>query len=47
VEYKGKRRDLALTYEETPHEIKFITIHPLKLNQKQNRIETGRWEKEV
>ncbi len=41
----NKLRDLALTYEEKEDEIIFITIHPLKEGQKENRINSGRWKR--
>ena len=45
VTYKGRLRDMAVTYREDANEILLITIHPLKLNQKENRIQTNRWRK--
>ena len=44
LEYKGKMRDVCLVYtQEANKEVTFITIHPLKESQKENRIITGRW----
>ncbi|MEK6646979.1 MAG: hypothetical protein AABY84_09935 [Candidatus Firestonebacteria bacterium] len=45
VHYKGKMREMAIVYEETINEIKIITMHPLKLYEKMNRINRGRWRK--
>lgn len=43
--YKGKTREMAVTYEETADEVKIITIHPLKLYEKLSKIRRGRWQK--
>jgi hypothetical protein len=45
TKYKGKLREMALTYEETNSRITLITIHPLKNSQKLHRIKSGRWLK--
>lgn len=45
VLYKGRNRDMVVAYEESFSEVKLITIHPLKLLQKYNRIKTKRWRK--
>lgn len=45
IYYKNKLREMAVTYEETPDEIKIITIHPLKPYEKLSKIRTGRWQK--
>lgn len=42
--YKSKRREFAVVYEETATAVRLITIHPLKLQQKAARIQTGRWQ---
>lgn len=42
--YKTKRRDFALVYKEEDKRVMFITIHPLKLNQKISRVKSGRWK---
>ncbi len=44
TEYCGKLRELALTYRSHPSHILLITIHPLKPNQLQNRIQSRRWQ---
>ena len=44
TEYSGKLRELALTYRAYPSHILLVTIHPLKPNQLENRIRSGRWE---
>ena len=41
--FQGKERDVALTYTVDRDEIVFITIHPLKAGQKDQRINSGRW----
>lgn len=43
--FKGKERDIALVYRESGNEVLFITIHPLREKQKENRIQRGRWRK--
>jgi len=45
VLYKGRSRDMMVAYEEKFSEVKLITIHPLKLLQKFNRIKMKRWRK--
>ncbi|OHA87665.1 MAG: hypothetical protein A3A96_03200 [Candidatus Zambryskibacteria bacterium RIFCSPLOWO2_01_FULL_39_39] len=45
VLYNGGERDMMVAYEENTSEIILITIHPLKLLQKFNRIKTKRWKK--
>lgn len=41
----GKIRELMVAYEERKDKITLLTIHPLKLGQKNNRITKGRWRK--
>jgi hypothetical protein len=36
---------MALSYEEKINTIDLITIHPLKSNEKYNKINQGRWIK--
>lgn len=43
--YKGKIRDVAVVYKDSTKEAMLITIHPLKLHQKNSRIKSGRWKK--
>lgn len=43
--YKGKSREIMLAYTENSIEITLITIHPLKTEQKFNRIRSNRWQK--
>jgi len=43
VKYKGKIREMMIVYEEHQECVVIVTIHPLKKNQKDNRIKTGRW----
>lgn len=44
AKYKSKRREFAVVYEETAMTVRIITIHPLKLQQKAARIQSGRWQ---
>ena len=41
--YKGKKRELAISYVKIESGCKAITIHPITLRQKRNRMRTGRW----
>lgn len=43
VRYKGKMREMMIVYEEHKEYVAIVTIHPLKKNQKDNRIQIGRW----
>ena len=45
LKYKGKVREMALIYEEDNEKVVLISIHPLKILQKSNRIKSGRWTK--
>lgn len=45
LKHKGKVRELAVTYEEDEKEVRIITIHPLKEDQKAARLKSGRWQK--
>jgi len=45
VEFEGKNREVALTYDKEKDFIAIITLHPIKLYQKQSRINSGRWKK--
>lgn len=45
VFYAGKHRDMALIYLENEDEVRCITIHPLKRNQKLQRLNSKRWRK--
>jgi hypothetical protein len=44
MSYKNKQRDVGLVYTKLGDTVTFITIHPLKEHQLQNRIESGRWK---
>ena len=44
IEFQGRERNVGLTYVIRGDEAVFITIHPLKEGQKQNRINNGRWK---
>jgi hypothetical protein len=41
---RGKRREIAVVYEEKNGKVLLITIHPLKVHQVKNRVESGRWQ---
>lgn len=41
--YAGKIRDMAVSFEENEETVTLITIHPLKAQQKTNRINSRRW----
>lgn len=43
VKYKEKLREMMIVYEEHKEYVVIVTIHPLKKNQKDNRIQMGRW----
>jgi hypothetical protein len=45
AKHKGKFRDFSVVYQEDKKNklVEIITIHPLKLGQKENRINSGRW----
>ncbi len=40
-----KIRDVMIVYREQNGAVVIITIHPLKRNQLNNRLQSGRWEK--
>lgn len=41
----GKIRDIMVAYIHDGHDVKLLTIHPLKQGQKEKRIKSGRWRK--
>ena len=41
--WTNKERNIILVTQIKEQDLFLITIHPLKENQKQNRIENGRW----
>lgn len=45
VHYNRQARDMAVIYKESLEEVLLVTIHPLKPQQKLNRISKGRWQK--
>ena len=45
MEFKGKLREIAITYTEISGQIEIITVHPLRIYQKYQRIKTGRWKR--
>ena len=45
VKFLKRTRDMMIVYEEVAGKVEIITIHPLKIFQKENRIKTGRWKR--
>ena len=45
VLYKGKSRDIMVAHTESSVDVILITIHPLKSEQKFNRIRNNRWQR--
>ena len=45
VKYKGRMREMAVAYDQVGEHIVIITIHPLKVLQKMNRVTSRRWQK--
>ena len=45
VEFEGKNREMALTYDKKEDLVEIITTHPIKPYQKYSRIHSGRWKK--
>lgn len=43
IEWKGKIRWMALSYEQIGDEVIFVTIHLCRRNQIENRVKLGRW----
>lgn len=43
--YKGREREIAVSYVEQDQGYKAITIHPIRSEQKRNRVDRGRWVK--
>ena len=41
--YAGKLREMAVSFDDDGRTVTLITIHPLKEQQKANRINTQRW----
>jgi hypothetical protein len=41
--YAGKIREMAVSFEDDGETVTLITIHPLKAQQKTNRINARRW----
>ena len=41
--YAGKIRDMMVAFSEKKDEIVLVTVHPLKPQQKANRVASGRW----
>jgi hypothetical protein len=45
VRYFGKQRDVMVAYQVNANNMRLVTIHPLKTNQLENRLRSGRWKK--
>ncbi len=43
LNYAGKMRTMAVTYNKHEDMIEIITIHPIKEGQREKRIGSGRW----
>ena len=43
TDFLGKRKNIMVAYRKN-HYVLLITVHPLKENQLENRVKTGRWE---
>jgi len=41
--YGGKTREMMVAFSEKDDEVILITVHPLKPQQKANRVASGRW----
>lgn len=41
--YAGKIREMMVAFSEKEDEIVLVTVHPLKPQQKANRVTSGRW----
>lgn len=41
--YKGKDREMAVSYVQEDADQRAITVHPIRPNQKRNRIDRKRW----
>jgi len=44
VVFKGKPREMMVVYDRIGRLIELVTIHPLRPEQKQTRIASGRWK---
>jgi len=45
VKLEGRVREMALTYDREGDAVEIITVHPIKIYQKQSRINSGRWKR--
>lgn len=45
ITFYGRIREIMIAYTIEEDYAKLLTIHPLKNEQKENRIKTGRWRK--
>ena len=45
IDFKGRQREMIVVYEETDDEINLVTVHPIKPNEKRNRLRSKRWRK--
>jgi len=45
VDMYDKTRDVIIVYRTEKDDVHLLTIHPLKVGQKETRVQTGRWRK--
>lgn len=45
LEYAGKLRNLAISYDIIGEKIEIITIHPISVKEIKRRVLVGRWQK--
>ena len=45
IQFQGKMKEMALTYDRQKDVVELITLHPIKPYQKRSRIHSGRWER--
>jgi hypothetical protein len=45
IEFAGKIREMAVSYDSKKYATELITIHPIRQYQKHSRISSGRWRK--
>lgn len=45
TDFLGKIKNVMVAYRKNHNHVLLITVHPLKRNQLENRLKTGRWTK--
>ena len=43
--YRGKVREVMVAYDRVSEGVELVTIHPLRPEQKQSRVHSGRWKR--